>query len=197
MFLTVHMYLFRVLLASFEKKNAWLCWHGGPESVNQLSSWKSSTNVSQGAVVFLDRVIVSVDGPLTVRPMLSPSYLMVYYVSLNLVKVIMIFHFCLLPVHINGIRSVAVCHELREISVDVSRNLPSHGMKYRHILTRCPICSLCSDIVWSLSFQVQTVTAAIKLSPALHWGNIVPTRCFFWSDCTVADCSHTFCLSKL
>lgn len=88
--------------------DAWLCWHGEPESVNQLSSWKSSTNVSQDAVLFLDHVVVSVDGLLTVRLMLSPSYLMVCYVSLNLVKIISMWPFCLLCVDINAVNRLRV-----------------------------------------------------------------------------------------
>lgn len=62
-----------------------LCWHGEPGSV---ISCQAETARQMDAVLFLDHVVVSVDGLLTVRLILSSSYLTVCYVSLKPVEII-------------------------------------------------------------------------------------------------------------
>lgn len=60
-----------------------------PKSVNQLSCCESQTSVSQGAVLFLDHAVVSVDRPATVmRLNLSSSDVTVCDAALNLVRII-------------------------------------------------------------------------------------------------------------
>lgn len=88
---------------------ACLCWHGEPESVNQLLS---CTKVSQDAVLFWDHVVVSVDGPLTVRLMPSPGGITVCYVSLSLVKIISVWPFCVLHVNMNAAKGFRACVSL-------------------------------------------------------------------------------------
>lgn len=90
--------------------------HGETQSVNQLLSRESPANVSQDAVLFLDHVVVGVDGPLTVTLMLSSSYLLVRCVTSNL-KVAAIGPFFIVFLGVfwvqDGARSCPLCSKRR------------------------------------------------------------------------------------
>lgn len=121
-----------------------LAWWAGER--DQLSSRNSQTNVSQDAVLFLDHVVVSVDGLLTVRLILSSSYLTVCYVSLKPVEIISMWPFS--RTSCRGCE-VGVCLEWRETHEAVSRSLSSHDTMDRHQVTRHLVSRFHSEIVRS------------------------------------------------